>query len=182
MDLWWAASPGPSSYPRKKPPTSPRFAGSSACGWMNRTVSGWMPVAMPRANISGMRYEGQTIANLPRGDRYLSAAAYTSAIVQATSWRGGSFPRAPGLRPPPPPHAFPQNIVPASKEKENDPRSGAQIEGRPAAVRCGEIGEEDGIDGKSIPFFGLVDPEVGDRAPPIPAANHLPARRRSKAP
>src|SRR3990172_1379344 len=76
---------------RRLPATSTRFAGSSACGWMNRTVSGWMPVAMPRANISGMRYEGQTIANLPRGDRYLSAAAYTSAIMQATSWRAISF-------------------------------------------------------------------------------------------
>src|SRR3972149_6093299 len=86
---------------RRLPPTPPRCAGSSACGWMNRTVSGWMPVAAPRENISGMRYEGQTIANLPRGDRYLSAAAYTSAIVQATSWRGGSFPRARFLLPSP---------------------------------------------------------------------------------
>src|SRR3990172_4537644 len=86
---------------RRLPATSTRFAGSSACGWMNRTVSGWMPVAMPRANISGMRYEGQTIANLPRGDRYLSAAAYTSAIVQATSWRAVSFRRSGFLLPPP---------------------------------------------------------------------------------
>src|SRR4030065_630511 len=74
---------GPASAPfRRLPATSTRFAGSSACGWMNRTISGRMPVATPRANISGMRYEGQTIANLPRGGRYFSAAAYTSALVE----------------------------------------------------------------------------------------------------
>src|SRR3990170_4978128 len=81
--------------------TSTGVAGRAAGGWMNRTVSGRMPVATPRANISGMRYEGQTIANLPRGDRYLSAAAYTSAIVQATSWRAISFRGAGVLLPSP---------------------------------------------------------------------------------
>src|SRR4030067_1153474 len=156
---------------RRLPATSTRFAGRSACGWMNRTVSGWMAVAAPRENISGMRYEGQSIANTDRGEP-------TPEPVPPDVPAGRLQQLGLDLHP----HAFPQNIVPAGKEKENDPRSGSQIEGRPAAVRCGEIGEEDGIDGKSIPSLGLVDPEVGDRAPPIPAAHHLPARRRSKHP
>jgi hypothetical protein len=79
-------------------------------------------------------------------------------------------------------HTFFQDVAPPGQEKENDARSGAQIQDRPAAVRRREIGEQDGVDGKPVPFLGLVDPEGKGHPLPIPATFHLPARSGSEAP
>src|SRR4030065_112973 len=104
---------------RRLPATSTRLAGSPARRGVNRSISARGPVARrPGGKPRGVAPEIAQDRGEPTPEPVLPDVP------------AGELPQL-GLDLHP--HAFPQNIVPAGKGKENNPPSGSQIQGRPPA-------------------------------------------------